>query len=420
MAHEVRMPQLSQSVVEGEISRWLVGKGDRVELDQPLAEIITDKVDVEMPSPVAGTVLEILVAEGETVSIGTPLLVIGEAGESPEAEVTSTGAVYSSLTASIVAPGERRKTAKETTPPAAPPIERAGPIRAAPVARKLARELGVDLATVTGSGSGGRITADDVRAAAAGEPDASEGVTPPTAIGPEAEPRVEYQPYTGRRRQIGNRLARAKQTIPHASVVEEIDVTDLVALRETQKPAAAGRGVKLTYLAYFVRAAVDTLQRNPLFNATLEEDEARIAVKKFFNLGIAVDAPDGLVVPVLHGADGLDLLETAAGIDRLADKARAGSLEPADVQGSTFTISSVGGDAVLFSVGVINGPEALLNLHKIERRPVVMGQEIAVRSMMYVTLTVDHRVLDGGHATSFLRDFKTRCESVSTWARLPA
>lgn len=421
MAHEVRMPQLSQSVVEGEISRWLVGKGDRVELDQPLAEIVTDKVDVEMPSPVAGTVLEILVAEGETVSIGTPLLVIGEAGESPEAGVTSTGAVYSSLTASIVAPGERRKTTAETAPPAAAPIERAGPIRAAPVARKLARELGVDLATVAGSGSGGRITAADVRAAAAGEPATPEGVIPPTTAEPEAEAGVQYRPYTGRRRQIGNRLARAKRTIPHASVVEEIDVTDLVALRETQKPAAAGRGVKLTYLTYFVRAAVDTLRRNPLFNATLEEDEARIAVKKFFNLGIAVDAPDGLVVPVLRGADGLDLLETAAGIARLGDKARAGSLEPADVQGSTFTISSVGGGAVLFSAGVINAPEvALLSLHRIERRPVVLSEDIVVRSMMYVTLTIDHRVLDGGHATSFMRDFRARCESVSDWARLPA
>ncbi len=425
MAQEVRMPQLSQSVVEGEISRWLVGKGDRVELDQPLAEIVTDKVDVEMPSPVAGTVLEILVAEGETVSIGTPLLVIGEAGESPEAEVTSTGAVYSSLTASIVAPGERRKrgagNGAETAPPPAPPIQRAGPIRAAPVARKMARELGVDLTTVAGSGPGGRITTDDVRAAAAGEADASEGLTPPSAAEPEAEPNVEYLPYTGRRRQIGNRLARAKRTIPHASVVEEIDVTDMVALREAQKPAAASRGVKLTYLAYFVRAAVDTLQRNPIFNATLEEDEARIAVKKLFNLGIAVDAPDGLVVPVLHGADGLELLETAAGIARLSEKARTGGLEPADVQGSTFTISSVGGDAVLFSAGVINAPEvALLNLHRIERRPVVLGEDIAVRSMMYVTLTIDHRVLDGGHATSFMRDFKARCENASDWARLPA
>ena len=405
MAHEVRMPQLSQSVVEGEISSWMVQEGDRVELDQVLAEIVTDKVDVEMPSPVAGTVLKILVAEGETVSIGTPLLFIGEEGESLEEGVTATSAVYSSLTASIMG-AEEKGPAAEAATPAAPPVVREGPVRAAPVARKLARELGIDLETVAGSGPGGRITADDVKQAAAG---------------PAGEQEVEFLPYTGRRRQIGNRLARAKQTIPHASVMDEIDVTDLVALRVEQKETAAGRGIKLTYLAYFVRAAVDTLRRNPLFNATLEEDEARIVVKKFYNIGIAVDTPEGLVVPVLHGADGQDLLQTAAGIDRLADKARAGGLEPADVQGSTFTISSGGGDAILFSAGVINAPEvALLNLHRIERRPVVIGEEIVVRSRMYLTLTFDHRVLDGGQATGFVRDFKSRCETVSAWARLPA
>jgi pyruvate/2-oxoglutarate dehydrogenase complex dihydrolipoamide acyltransferase (E2) component len=428
MAHEVAMPQLSQSVVEGEITRWMVRQGDVVELDQVLAEIVTDKVDVEMPSPVAGTVLKILVAEGETVGIGTPLLFIGEEGESLDEGVTSTGAVYSSLTASIVGADEKRQPADEAPAPAAPGgVARDGPVRAAPVARKLARDLGIDLETVAGSGPGGRITADDVRQAAAGLQAVPEDVPAAATPAPPVEPaaagqqQLEYLPYTGRRRQIGNRLARAKQTIPHASVMEEIDVTDLVTLRAEQKEAAAGRGVKLTYLAYLVRAAVDTLQRNPLFNSTLEEDEARIAVKKFYNIGIAVDAPDGLVVPVLHAADRLDLLQTAEGITRLAEKARQGGLEPADVQGSTFTVSSVGGDAILFSAGVINAPEvALLNLHRIEQRPVVVGEEIAVRSMMYVTLTFDHRVLDGGHATSFMGDFKSRCEAVSDWACLPA
>ncbi|MFQ5349456.1 MAG: dihydrolipoamide acetyltransferase family protein [Thermoanaerobaculia bacterium] len=418
MAHEVRMPQLSQSVVEGEISRWVVQEGDQVELDQVLAEIVTDKVDVEMPSPVAGTVLKILVAEGETVSIGTPLLFIGEEGESLEDGVTSTGAVYSSLTASIVGAETSQQPGSEAPAPAAAAVRREGPVRAAPVARRLARDLDVDLATVAGSGPGGRITADDIKRAA--ESGATAPEEAPTAASADAS-EIEYVPYTGRRRQIGHRLARSKQTIPHASVVEEIDVTDLVALRAGQKEAAAGRGVKLTYLAYFALATVDTLRRNPLFNAVLEEDEARIAVKKSYDLGIAVDAPDGLVVPVLHGADGLDLLETARGITLLAQKARDGRLEPADVQGSTFTISSVGGEAVLFSAGVINAPEvALLNLHRIEPRPVVVGEEIVVRSMMYVTLTFDHRVLDGGHATGFMRDFKSRCESVKEWAQLPA
>jgi pyruvate dehydrogenase E2 component (dihydrolipoamide acetyltransferase) len=413
------MPQLSQSVVEGEISRWLVKEGDRVELDQVLAEIVTDKVDVEMPSPVAGTVLKLVVNEGETVSIGTPLLYIGQEGESLDEGVTSTAAVYSSLTASIVGAEEKNRPRVQEPAAAAPAHQHGGRIRAAPVARKLARELGVDLAAVVGSGPAGRISAEDVHRAAEAKQTAPAAA--PAVPEPAGEPGLEYLPYTGRRRQIGNRLARAKQTIPHASVIEEVDLTDLVALRAEQKRVAADRGVKLTYLAYFVRATVDTLRRNPLFNATLQEDEARIAVKKTYNLGIAVDAPDGLIVPVLHGADGLDLMQTAAGITQLAEKARQGDLQPADVQGSTFTISSVGAEAVLFSAAVINAPEvALLNLHRIERRPVVVGDEILIRSMMYVTLTFDHRVLDGGHATGFMRDFKRRCETAPEWATLPA
>jgi pyruvate dehydrogenase E2 component (dihydrolipoamide acetyltransferase) len=415
MAQEVPMPQLSQSVVEGEITRWVVAEGDRVELDQVLAEIVTDKVDVELPSPVAGTVLKILVAEGETVPIGTPLLIVGEPGESVEHGVTRASAVYSSLSASIMEVDEHEVSPPPEEPVASATPERHGPVRAAPRVRKLARELEVDLEQLSGSGPRGRITEDDVRAAS--QVGAAAAQVPSSAATPSEE--IEYLPYTGRRRQIGAHLLQAKQTIPHASTMEDVDVTELVALRASQKEEAERQGVRLTYLAYFARATVDTLTAHPHFNASLEEESSRIAVKRFYNLGIAVDTEEGLVVPVLRGADGLDVIGTARGIQELAARAREGRLAPADVEGSTFTISSVGGDAVLFSVGVINAPEvALLNLHRIERRPVAVGEDIALRSRMYVTLTIDHRVLDGGHATRFLRDWKERIEGVHEWGNI--
>ncbi len=421
MMHEVRMPQLAQSVVEGEIETWLVKVGDRVEKEQPLAEIVTDKVNVELPSPVAGTVREILVPEGDTVPIGTLLLRI---------ELSETGAktrastpVYSALTADImkvdknpeVAPAE--DSAAEKAAPARPP----GRPRAAPVARKVARDLGVDLATVTGTGPSGRITADDVRQAAEAAPSVEAVATrAPAAEAPApAGGEVEYLPYTGRRRQIGQRLARAKQTIPHASCVEAIDVEALVAVRAEHKPRARQRGVRLTYLPYLAQATLWTLQRHPIFNASLEEAESRIALKKHYDLGIAVDTADGLIVPVLPAADRKTLLQLATELEQLATRARQGQLTPSDVQGSTITLSNVGADAVLFSVGVINAPEvALLNFHRMEQRPVIVQGGIVVRWQMYITLTFDHRIADGGHAVRFLEDFKQRIEDVASWAVL--
>ncbi len=405
MKHEVRMPQLAQSVVEGEITRWLVAAGDVVEAEQPIAEIVTDKVDVELPSPVAGTVLEIVVPEGETVAIGTLIMVIDREGEETAAGSTP---VYSSLSADLMAVEQRPAAAVAPAPdaPAATPA-RPGRPRAVPLARKLARELGVDLATVNATGPGGRITAGDVRRAAAGEPPAP------------APGRVEYLPYSGRRKQIGERLVRAKQTIPHASCMEEIDVGALRALRAEHRPIAEQRGIRLTYLPYFASAAASTLAAHPIFNACLEEDQSRIALKKYYDFGIAVDTEAGLVVPVLRDAGRQNLLAVAADLQHLAERARQGRLEPGDVAGSTFTISNVGAEAVLFSVGVINAPEvALLNLHRMEQRPVVESGTVAARWRMYVTLTFDHRVADGGHAVGFLHDFKQRVEDVASWAKV--
>lgn len=407
MAYEIRMPQLAQSVVEGEITRWRVKEGDSVELDQLLADVTTDKVDVELPSPVAGTVLKISVPEGQTVPVGTLLLYIGHKGESLEAGVTKSTATYSALTADIMGlEGKKGDAAAKSAVSAVTPTQE-GPVRAAPAVRKRAQELGVELAAVVGTGPGGRITTDDVERAAA------------QGAGPKPEALVEYVPYTGRRRQIGDHLFRAKQSIPHASCMEEIDVTDLVELYVKQKEMLSKRGIQLTYMTYFVRATVETLKNHPILNATLEEKEGRIAVKKYYNIGIAAAAKEGLIVPVLRDADRKGLVDTAAEIQALANKARENRLTPSDVQGSTFTISNVGGEAGLFSVGIINSPEvALLNIHRIEPRPAVVDRTIEIRQRVYVTLTFDHRVLDGREATNFLRDLKKQFGNVEEWAKL--
>jgi len=288
------------------------------------------------------------------------------------------------------------------------PAATADVVRATPLVRKLAQEHRVDLATVAGTGPEGRITREDVlRAASDARPRAP-------AAGP-----VEYRPFTGRRKQIAQHLVRAKHTAPHASCMEEADVTELVRLHGEQKDAATAAGVRLTYLVYFVRAATLALADHPLLNATLEEDHGRIAVRRFYHIGVAVDAPDGLIVPVVRQADALGLLALAARIQELATRAREGRLEPAEVQDSTFTVSNVGGDGGLLSVGIINYPEVgLLNTHRIEQRPAVVGGEIVIRDRMYLTLTFDHRVIDGVEAVRFLGEVRRRLERPREWAAL--
>jgi pyruvate/2-oxoglutarate dehydrogenase complex dihydrolipoamide acyltransferase (E2) component len=401
------MPQLAQSVVEGEVARWLIKEGDAIQIDQIIAEITCDKVDVELPAPVAGVVLKIMVAAGNTVPVGTPLAYIGRQGESVDASAATSSATFSALTASILGIDKAHETAVATSVAPAPTADRSS-VRAVPVVRKLAQEMGVDLATVHGRGPGGRITKEDVLQAAA-LPNV------PAAI----KDRIEYLPFSGRRKQIAQRLAHCKSVVPHASCMEEIDFGELAEIRKGHKATAAAHGVNLTYLPYVVVATVHALTRHPLLNSTLEEAENRIAVKHYCNIGIAVDAPEGLVVPVVRNAGEKGLLEIAQEIQSLSTRAREDRLDPDDVRDSTFTISSVGGQAGLFSVGILNYPEvALLNLHRIQSRPAVVNDQLTIRPMAYVTLTFDHRVFDGGEVVRFLGDLKQRLEEPGSWANL--
>ena len=374
MAYEFKLPDLGEGVAEGEIARWLVEVGQAIEEDDPLVEIQTDKTTVEIPSPAAGTVARILVGEGELVPVGTPLVVIGD-GE------VSAGA------------GELQPRAEpeplQQRQPQAPP---GGKVQATPVVRRIAQELGVELAAVAGTGPGGRVTEDDVRAAAVFH--SSRGQTP----GPGRERRV---PVRGVRRLIAEHLTTAHREVPAVTVVEECDFTDL----------GRARGDR-SYLPYLVEAAVAGLRQFPELNATLDGDE--IVLWQRYDLGVAVQTDEGLVVPVLRGAEELSLDEIEAEALRLAEGARAGTLRPEELRGSTFTVTSAGRLGGLFATPLVNHPEvAILGLHRIASRPVVRGGEIVVRDVGWLSCTFDHRVVDGARASEFLLAVVGRLESVS-------
>jgi pyruvate/2-oxoglutarate dehydrogenase complex dihydrolipoamide acyltransferase (E2) component len=341
MAYEFKLPDLGEGVREGEIARWLVEVGQEVAEDDPLVEIQTDKTTVEIPSPAAGKVAQILVGEGELVPVGTPLVLIGSDGEAPAPEK----------------------------------------VQATPLVRRIADELGVDLSMVRGTGPGGRITEDDVRGAAR-----------PV----EGERR---EPLRGVRRQIAEHLTRSHREVPAVTVVEECDFT----------PLSQARGER-SYLPYVLQAVVARLKEYPELNATLAGNE--IVYWERYDIGLAVQTEQGLVVPVLRAADGKSLDELAAEAARLADGARAGTLAPEEVRGSTFTVTSAGRLGGLFATPLVNHPEVgILGLHRIGPRPAVVDGEIVAREIGWLSCTFDHRVVDGARASEFLLAVIERLQS---------
>jgi pyruvate/2-oxoglutarate dehydrogenase complex dihydrolipoamide acyltransferase (E2) component len=353
VAHAFKLPDLGEGLTAGEVARWLVSEGQEVAEDDPLVEIQTDKATVEIPSPYGGTVLEIRVAEGEVAPVGAVLVVIGAPGEAvpgvpPEAASLGTAA---SATGGL--------PAGRTT----------GRVAATPLVRRIAQELGVDLADVTGAGPGGRITEDDVRAAAGGA----------------VEPEGRREPLRGVRRLIAEHMARTHREVPPVTWVEECDF----------------EGVELErLLATLVDAVTCTLPEFPELNARFEEDA--IVFLDRYDIGVAVQTEQGLVVPVVRAADQKSVEELAAEIARLADGARAGSLKPEEVRGSTFTVTSAGKLAGLFQTPIVNHPEvAILSIGRIAPRPVVRDGEVVVRRTGTIAITFDHRVVDGARAAAF-------------------
>ena len=397
MPIELKLPDVGEGIAEGEVVRWLVAEGAAVKEDDPLVEILTDKANVEIPSPVSGTVMKILAVPGQLVKVGELLALIEPAaGQAAGAHhVTASPDHPTSVSRKAMEPGQGSPSGKAAGA--------GGEVLATPVVRKLAKDLGLELGAIRGSGPGGRITEEDVRRAA--------GTKAPAGIPAEssAEERV---PLKGRRRMIARKMVAAKTRVPHALLVDEADVSGLLAERAKMREIGEREGVRITILPFLMKAVAGAIQRHPALNASLDEERGEIVLKKKVDVGMAVDAEDGLVVPVVRNADAKSVIELAREIERLTAAAREGSLAPGDLAGGTFTISSVGSIGGLFSYPIINVPEAaILAAHKIVTRPVVRDGEIVPREMMYLSLSFDHRIVDGGEATRFLNEVVRRIEA---------
>ena len=440
----IQMPQLGETIVEGTILKWLKREGDSVDRDEPLFEISTDKVDTEVPSPVAGTVRKILVEEGTTVPVGTALMEIDEAGAaaSDGASRDAASSPDPSAAEPAAAAPEPSETAASSegssaTPPAAAPSTSVAPAAAAmatvpdrgprsqilsPLVRRLAKEHDLDLAQIPGTGSGGRITKADVMAVISSG--GARTVAPATAgaTGPEIAPAQpmpapsagigdEVVPVSHIRRAIAEHMLASTQGTARAWTMVEVNVDHLVKLRERVKDAFQERyGIKITYLPMVVRATVDALLEYADVNARLEGEN--IVRHRFVNMGIAVSYDAGLIVPVVKGADGMNTIGVARSIADLAARARAHQLQPDEVQGATFTITNPGPYGSVASVPIINQPNVgILSLDAIVKRPVVIDDAIAIRSMVNLSMSWDHRVIDGELATRFLARVKQNLES---------
>jgi 2-oxoisovalerate dehydrogenase E2 component (dihydrolipoyl transacylase) len=393
MAITLRMPEVGETVTEGTIERWLKQPGDHIEKYEPIVEVNTDKVNVELPSPVTGTLAEIIAPEGATVAIGDAMATIDEvAGETP----------------ADVAPPEGKE---EPVPAEAAPAKgaRGGERRrATPRIRRLAEEMGVNLSDVAGTGPGGRVMEEDVRKAA-------ERVAPtPEAAGAPPAQEEEDVALTAVRKTIARRMAESKFSAPHAWLVMEADVTGLVAHRKsTRQSFRDSQGFELTYLPFVVRAVARSLAQHPYLNASWAED--RIVLKKRVHVGIAVATEGGLLVPVVRDADRLDVTALARTIHDLTERARARKLKLDDVQGGTFTVDNTGAFGPMVSMPIVNlGQAAIISLEAITKRPVVVDRDaIAIRSVVNLCLSFDHRILDGAQAGVFLAEVKDHLEAIT-------
>ena len=427
MSIDVQLPSLGESILEGTVSRWLVGQGEMVEVDQPIVEVTTDKVDAEIPSPVAGMIEQIVVREGEVVAIGAVLARID-----PDAKAGATPPREPAKLPSAMQLAASPAMASATSAPA-PALARAESVPATPVARRIAEDADIDLRAVKGTGSAGRVTKDDVvrhqtpaassspamtspvaaaPAASAGAPSAQAKPAAPAAAGKRSQfayalaPGDRVIPMSPMRRIIAEHMVYSKRTSPHVGTVAEVDLSAVVRLRNQHKKAfEKSTGISLTFLPFVVYATVRALRDFPALNASVVEDS--IIEKQDIHVGVATETEKGLVVPVVRNADRLSLSGTAQAIHELATRARDKKLSADDLKGGTFTISNPGRQGNLYGFAIINQPQVgILRMGEIAKRAVVRSLEgedaIVIRTMMYLSLSYDHRAVDGAPANGFL------------------
>lgn len=398
MLYEVKLPDIGEGIAEGEIVRWLVKPGEAVREDQPLVEVMTDKASVEIPSPRTGVIAALHAEEGQVVPVGSVIISIAVAGE---AAPTAAPATVATATAVTHAPAP---------PAAAPAPARVG---ASPAVRQLAKQLQVPLERLAGTGPGGAITADDVKRAASGAGAAA--VVPGAAAAP-ASADEERVPLRGLRRKIAEHMRHSLSTAAQFTFVAECDFTAVVAHRAALRARAEAAGVRLTFLSYVVKAMIEPLRQFPLLNSSLDDARHEIVLRKPLHIGIATATADGLTVPVLHHADRRSLFALAREIERLSAAARDHKLKLEELQGATFTITSTGARGGVLATPILHHPQvAILGVHEVKPKPAAVNGQIVIRDLGNLSLSLDHRVVDGAVGADFLYALIARLETPASW-----
>jgi pyruvate dehydrogenase E2 component (dihydrolipoamide acetyltransferase) len=436
MRFEFKLPDIGEGVAEGEIVAWHVAPGDSVKEDQAMVEVMTDKATVTIGAPKKGTIVETCAPVGQVLAVGKLLVVIETEGAQSSASAapasnTTTASSSPSASASVAtaSPAAAPRTASAPAAPGAAATA-VGDIRdtlpganffeqprtngsatrvtdrplATPAVRKLARELDVDLHHVRGTGTQGRITADDVRGLGRAEPAAPVTSAPSRAAATSVAPteREERKPFVGMRRKIAERMQTTKNTAAHFTFVEECNAARLIELRNRLRPAAEREGVKLTFLPFIVKAVVASLKKHPVLNSALDETKNELVYRRYYDIGIAASTDRGLMVPVVKDADRRSLLDVAREIERLGTAAKNGTIQSHELTGSTFTITSLGAQGGLFATPILNHPEVgILGVHQMKRKPLVQGDQIVIGDVMLLSLSFDHRIVDGHVGAAF-------------------
>jgi 2-oxoisovalerate dehydrogenase E2 component (dihydrolipoyl transacylase) len=395
----LKMPQLGESVTEGTVDRWLKQEGDMVRRDEPIVEVVTDKVNAEIPSPFEGRLVRIKVGAGETVAIGTAL-----------AEMEVEGAADAPAEPSKPEAGKRATPAPSTPAPrsSAPAASSTESEKVSPAVRRLLEDNGLELSQIAGTGGGGRVRREDVIAYLAEHRSPAPAKAQPAAAS--SDPRDELVRISAVRRQIAEHMVRSVSTSPHAWALREVDVTNLVEYRKVQKDQFEARhGFPLSYVPFFIQIVCDALLKNPYLNSTWTEEG--IILKHYVNMGIAVALPDSLIVPVIKDADKMGFIDLAHALNDLATRARNKTLRPEDVRGGTFTLNNTGALGSVAGQSIINQPQAaILSTESIRKRPIAVDDAVAIRPMMNLTMSFDHRIIDGLAASRFLNAVQSGIE----------
>jgi len=423
---DVKLPELGEGVTEGELVKWTVNIGDAVKADQTVAEIMTDKATVEVPTPVAGVVKEFKFKKGDVIKVESVILTLsGAAGASASAPAQQSQANGAHAPkASAPAPSAPQMSAGATSAGGIYPPVAESRVLATPATRRLAREMGVDINGMTGSGLAGRVTREDVLSSKGGKATVTAGAGATSAGAPSMNfPKPEYKSTNaqleervdllGIRKKIAQNMQMSKAIIPHFTLMDEADVTQLVALRESLKDYAEKNGTKITYLPFAMKALIATIREFPQFNASIDDANSQIVYKKYFNIGFAADTPNGLMVPVIKNADQKSILDISKEIIDLSKRARDGKLKPDEMKGATITITNIGSVGGTYATPIINHPEvAILGMYKMTDKPILKpdGSIGFIKAMNY-TVTADHRLIDGAVAANFLKSFFAKIQN---------